>query len=471
MTRDSLVDERTRGRITSLAEPRYGFPANFRWGAATAAFQVEGASKQDERGESIWDRFASTPGNIRNSDSGQVACDHYHRYREDIALMQRMNIGSYRFSIAWPRIQPRGQGAPNKKGLDFYDRLVDSLLEVGIHPFPTLYHWDLPQALEDKGGWPNRETASRFAEYAEIVVRHLGDRITDWILFNEPWIFTFHGYLSGKHAPGLSDPNAFLRATHVVNLAQGQAFTAIKSQSNQYRVGTAFNMAPCVPATLEADDAIAAERAHGFVNLWFLEPALRQRYPDVFIDGVPFNKMGIRAGDFDIAKAPFDFIGLNVYSRFLISSRPSSNFLDGLPIEIQMGGDEGPKTDFGWEIWPEALYEIVMRITRDYARPTIEITENGCSYNDEVDSTGNVKDFGRIDFHEKYLFALRRAIQDGANVSGYHAWSLLDNFEWEAGYSQRFGLIHVNFANGKRTIKESGRWYSKVAAMNGLGRF
>ena len=459
------------GRALAVASPTLAFPKGFYWGTATAAYQVEGAWNEGGKGESIWDRFSHTPGKINDGTTGDVACDHYHRYREDIALMRALNLNSYRFSVAWPRIQPEGSGKPNASGLDFYNRLVDALLEARIRPMLTLYHWDLPQKLEDAGGWPNRDLAGRFADYAEIMARALGDRVETWTLLNEPDAFTSLGYLDGTHAPGRSSIFDFLRATHTANLAQGAGFRAVKAVRPKARVGSAFSMSPCEPATDSEDDRIAAERAHGITNTWFLEPALRGRYPSAFSFS-PALFMKIRQDDMELVRVPLDFVGINLYYRTRISATTLTERLSDrrfifLPARME-GWDKGPKTDIGWEVWPRALYDMVMRITKDYNRPVLEITESGCAYNDAPGPSGAVDDARRITYHQQYLSELARAIHDGADVRGYHAWSLLDNFEWAEGLSQRFGLAYVDFKTQKRTIKASGKWYAKVAAQNAL---
>jgi len=459
--------------FADTASGSLAFPKDFWWGTATAAYQVEGAVKEDGRGESIWDRFSHTAGKTKNGDTGDVADDHYHRYKEDVAILRELNIKSCRFSIAWPRIQPTGSGKPNDKGLDFYKRLVDTLLEAKIRPFPTLYHWDLPQPLEDAGGWPNRDTAQRFADYADIISRSLGDRLHSYMIFNEPWVFTTLGYLLGTHAPGRTDASAYLLSTHVVNLAQGMAFRAIKANHPKAPVGTAFSMSPMTPATNSPADQQAAERGHLWNNVWFLQPAIFGTYPDAFV-GVTPEMLGIKPGDMEKGvRAPLDFIGINNYFRFMASTAsPRDVLLDPfkkiLPANLVLGGKEGPQTDMGWEVYPHGLYEIVMRITKDYKRPIIEITENGCAYGDAPNKGGVDSDQRRIDFYRGYLTELHKAIHDGANVRGYHAWSLLDNFEWAEGYSKRFGLVYVDYSTQKRTIKDSGRWYAKVAAANAL---
>jgi beta-glucosidase len=454
------------------ASPGIAFPKGFFWGTATAAYQIEGAWNEDGKGESIWDHFAHTPGRIRNGESGDITCDSYHRWREDIALMRAMNLNSYRFSISWPRIQPSGTGAVNVKGIDYYSRLVDGLLEAHIRPLVTLYHWDLPQSLEASGGWTNRDTAARFADYALLVAQRLGDRVADWMIFNEPAAFVDLGYFEGTHAPGRKNLLDFLRATHVVNLAQGAGFRAVKAARPSARVGTAFSMSYCEPATNSEEDKLAAERAHAITNVWFLEPALRGRYPEA-LTFLPETAMRIKPGDMEQARAPLDFIGINLYYRTIASAvgtmervaRPQDWLF---PVKMD-GGQQGAKTDFGWEVWPKALYDMVLRITRDYNRPVIEITESGCSYNDGPDANGVVHDSRRIEYHRQYLAALARSMADGADVRGYHAWSLMDNFEWADGFGQRFGLAYVDFKTQRRTIKDSGRWYGKVAAQNRVG--
>jgi len=445
------------------------FPKNFFWGTATSAYQIEGAWKDDGKGESIWDRFAHTPGKIKNGDTGDVACDSYQLQNADIALMRAMNLSSYRFSISWPRVQPGGSGAANQKGIDYYSRLVDALLEAKIRPFVTLYHWDLPQSLQDGGGWPKRETADRFADYTELMAKALGDRVSDWMLFNEPSAFTELGYNEGTHAPGHKSVLEFLKAAHTVNLAQGAGFRALKATCPAARVGTAFNMSACEPATDSDTDRLAAERAHAITNLWFLEPALHGKYPNA-LAFLPEKAMGIKGDDMQKMRAPLDFIGINLYYRTIASAAGALERLAHaqewlFPVKM-VGGIQGPKTDIGWEVWPKALYDVVMRITKDYNRPVIEITESGCAYNDGPEADGAINDTRRIRYHGEYLSALAKAIGQGADVHGYHAWSLIDNFEWAEGFSQRFGLAYVDFKTQHRTMKESGKWYAKVVEEN-----
>jgi beta-glucosidase len=446
------------------------FPKGFLWGAATASYQVEGAWNLDGKGESIWDRFSHTPGRVKGGWTGDIACDAYHRYPEDIAIMKQMNLRSYRYSIAWPRIQPSGQGAPNAKGLDYYKRLTDAVLAAGMRPLCTLYHWDLPQALEDKGGWPNRDTASRFAEYVDIVSRALGDRIQTWAIFNEPWVFTYLGYGQLVHAPGKDNFDLFLKAAHTVNLAQGDAFRAIKAVSPKSKVGSAFSMSPVAPLTSSPEDAAAASRFDAFNNVWFLETALRGRYPEAFVHGVPLETMGFQSGDDKRMTAPLDWIGVNYYFRRLASAPPDP--APAKPSYAAMGfdvinGREGPLTENGWEVYPRGIYDIVMRVSKVYNLP-IEITENGCSYGDYPDASGRVADERRIHFYREHLRELAHTLRDGADVRGYHAWSILDNFEWAEGYTQRFGMVYIDFPTQRRFVKDSAKWYSRVAASNAL---
>jgi len=458
--------------IGELLAPQRGFapfefPEEFIWGAATAAYQIEGAWNEDGKGESIWDRFSHTVGKVKGGYTGDVACDSYHRYKEDIALLTEMNLKSYRFSISWPRIQPNGTGKPNSKGLDYYKRVADALLEAKIRPLCTLYHWDLPQKLEDAGGWPNRDLAGRFAEYAEIVTRALGDRISHWCIFNEPWVFTMLGYGWGIHAPGRKNFLDFLRASHVVNLAQGQAFRAMKGANAKLQIGTAFSMSHCQPATSSQADRQAADRAHALGNVWFLHTALKGEYPKAFPGENPLELMGVRPGDMELCRAPLDFLGINYYRRQLISATPVGEGDSSTGVHY-FDAHEGRLTDFAWEVWPDSLYELLLRISREYKGTPIEITENGCSYLDGPDEQGHVRDDRRIEFMRVYLDALGAAMLHSVPVRAYHHWSLLDNFEWAEGFTQRFGLTYVNFHSQKRIIKASGRWYAKIAETGSL---
>ncbi len=434
------------------------FPPGFLWGTATSAYQIEGGVHEGGRGESIWDRFCKVPGRIKGGETGEVACDHFHLWKSDIALMKSLGIQSYRFSLAWPRLQPLGSGAHNQSGIDFYSRLIDELLANGIRPFPTLYHWDLPQPLQDRGGWASRETADRFADYAQLATRAYADRCSHWLIFNEPSMFVNLGHLSGIHAPGIKDPAIAMRAGHIVNLAQGKSFRAMKAVSPKLRIGSAFSMSQPYPASHSDDDIRAAERFHAWENIWYLEPALRGRYPEA-IGPPPEKLLDIRPGDMEHVRARFDFIGINNYSRAIIGYDP------GFPIPfVAIGwhaGESGSKTDVQWEVYPRGLYEITMRIWREYHVPIV-ITENGAAYNTTPASDGEIPDQQRINFYSSYIHELARAIADGAHVHGYYAWTLLDNFEWNEGYTPRFGLVYVDYRTLTRTPKASAKWYAKL---------
>jgi beta-glucosidase len=440
------------------------FPTNFLWGAASAAYQVEGAWNEDGKGESIWDRFAHTPGKIKNGDTGDFACDFYHRYPEDIATMAELGFTAARISCSWPRILPQGKGTVNQRGLDFYNRLVDELLRHGIKPFVTLYHWDLPQALEDLDGWRSRDTAEYFRDYVALVANHLGDRVKHWIVLNEPWMFTMLGHFQGIHAPGRRNPLEALRAAHVVNLAQGLSVRALRdSRHRPAAVGTAFSMCPTHPLTDSADDREAAERCDKFVNLWFVETVMNGRYPQIGGEINFEHLIDLRGGDMETIKAPLDFIGINLYTRAVIKYDSGERYLGAK--HVQPDGKE--LTDFGWEVYPRAISEMILRIWKDYRRP-IYITENGCSYRDLPDADDRVKDNRRICFLRRYLAEVGRAIEAGADVRGYFVWTLTDNFEWAEGYGQRFGIVHCDRATQRRIVKDSGHWYARLARSNRL---
>ncbi len=474
------------GAISESAIGEARFPDGFLWGMATASYQVEGAWNEDGKGESIWDRWTHTIGKIRGAGTGDVACDHYHLYPQDIAMLKRLNQKSYRFSISWARIQPSGRGAVNRKGIDHYKRVMDALLEAGIRPFCTLYHWDLPQGLEDLGGWPNRDLAGYFADYAGILAKELGDRITVWAPFNMPWTFTNLGYGAGVFPPGRAKYLDFLKAAHTVNLAQGEAFRSIKAASSKATVGSAYGMSPAYPKTDSDADKAATARYHAMNNLFFLETAMNGKYPNAFVGEIPYDSMGFRTGDEKIMQVPLDWIGFHYYTRRFVSAAGAAARSGGgsLATETQdtgAGGNdytqfisemptEGAVTDGGLEIWPHGIYDLVMQISHEYHFPTIEITESGCGYLDtpyEHDE-GRVPDTRRIDFFRSELTELARAIKDGARVRAFHAWSAFDNFEWNDGYTQRYGLTYVDFRDQKRTVKNSGLWYGRVAAANRL---
>ena len=464
-----LPDQTTR--LTTAPEG-ISFPEGFLWGAATSAYQIEGAAREDGRGESIWDRFAHTPGVTRNGATGDIACDSYHRYLEDVARIRALNLSAYRFSISWPRIQANGKGAANQKGLDYYQRLVDALLAAKIHPLPTLYHWDIPQALVDAGGWPNRDTAARFADYAAVVARALGDRVKQWAIFNEPKAATGYGYLPQHTEPCGNDAFKHLRASHTINLAQGQAFAALKATDPASQASSVFDLSPMFPASDSAADRAAAHRFHLFQNLWYIKPALEGRYPEGVVPAERLHELlGFRDGDDKLIRADLDYIGINYYSRFFVHHAPLANGVPGLDVRPEWGAaDASERTDFGWEVYPQGLYEIIAAVHRETGGTRVlHVTENGAAYNNVPDADGRIRDSRRIDFLRAHLREVARAIADGYPVKSYYCWSLLDNFEWLQGYTQRFGLVYVDFDSGqKRTIKESGRWYADVARLNRL---
>jgi beta-glucosidase len=449
------------------------FPSDFLWGSATAAYQIEGAAHTDGRTPSIWDTFARRPGAVDGGDTGDVACDHYHRYREDVALMAGLGLGSYRFSVAWPRVQPRGRGPANQRGLDFYRRLVDELLARGIVPWITLYHWDLPQELEDAGGWPARDTAGRFAEYASLVHDALGDRVRYWTTLNEPWVSAFLGYANGVHAPGRRDPAAAIHATHHLMLGHGLATAALRAAAGaDAQIGITLNLYPVSPATAAAGDVDAARRIDGLANRLFLDPLLRGTYPaDVRADLAPVSDFGhVRAGDPTIISAPIDMLGVNFYNGQVVAAPDEDARPD--PVwpgseRVRFVGRGAPVTAMGWEVHPPDLTQTLCRLATDYPGVPLYVTENGAAYFDEVGSDGEVHDPDRIAYLDAHLRACHEAIALGAPLKGYFAWSLLDNFEWAYGYSRRFGLVYVDYPTQRRILKSSARWYAETIAAGG----
>jgi beta-glucosidase len=433
------------------------FPAGFRFGVATSAFQIEGAAAEDGKGESIWDRFCRTPGRVLGGDTGDVACDHYHRYEDDLDLIAGLGLDAYRFSIAWPRILPDGRGHVNQRGLDFYRRLVEAALERGIQPLATLYHWDLPQTLEDAGGWAARDTALAFAEYTEIVVAALGDLVADWITQNEPWVSAVEGYGQGKKAPGLADWPTALRASHHLLLSHGLAVEAFRASGPaDGRIGITLNLAPMIPASHAEVDVAAAVRADGYHNRWYLDPVLRGSYPGDMLDFYASRGVDlafIAEGDEAIIGQPTDFLGVNYYSVGRIRDAGDANFLgfDFMP-------PRQPVTEMGWEIAPAAFADLLIRLDRDYAPLRIIITENGGAFAEERNGT-HVDDPARVAFLADHFDAARRAIDAGVQLEAYFVWSLLDNFEWESGYGRRFGIVHVDYETQERTLKQSALWY------------
>ncbi len=430
-------------------------PEGFVWGVATAAFQIEGAVATDGRGESIWDRFSHSPGRIRNGDTADVACDHYHRWPEDIALMQELGVGAYRFSIAWPRIVPAGTGEVNQAGLDFYDRLVDALLEAGITPYPTLYHWDLPQPLEDAGGWPNRATPQAFADYAAIVAGRLGDRVEHWWTINEPWCVAELGYGVGEHAPGRSEPAKALSASHHLLLAHGLAMQAVRTASPGARVGIANHVDARVARSAHPADLRAAEAAHAKRNRWYLDPLFLGEYPEIAVDEYRWDGACVRDGDLAIISAPQDHIGINYYSRTVIED-PSIDDADRPEPLIET---DLPRTTMGWEIYPAGLTELLERFHSDYDLPDTYVTEGGVALPDQL-VDGAIHDPGRSAYLAEHFAAAAAAIASGVPLKGYFVWTLMDNFEWAHGYSQRFGLVWTDFETLERIPKDSARWFA-----------
>jgi beta-glucosidase len=443
------------------------FPDGFTWGISTSAYQIEGAVAEDGRGESIWDRFSHMPGKIANGDTGDVATDHYHRWPEDVEIMAELGVDAYRFSIAWPRLFPDGRGRLNPAGIAFYDRLVDGLLERGIQPCPTLYHWDLPQALENKGGWRNRATVDWFTDYARAAYDRLGDRIGTWFTINEPWVVGSVGHHEGRHAPGLRDLRASLVADHHVLLAHGQAVRAYRDIGQSGRIGIVLNLSPTYPATDADADRQAAEWSDGFLNRWFLDPVLRGAYPRDMVE-LYERLVGsfdfVETGDLVLIASPTDFLGVNYYSWRLVGAGQDRE----LPFVAVPAPLDVPRSDGGWEIVPDRLTELLVRIRDEYGDVPLLITENGVIRNDGPTADGRVRDTGRTRFIRDHLVAAHRAIDAGVRLQGYFHWSLLDNFEWAEGYRARFGLVHVDFDTQKRTIKDSARYYASVIEANGL---
>ena len=440
-----------------MSQTARAFPSDFVWGAATAAYQVEGAATEDGRGESIWDRFSATPGNVANGDTGAIACDTYHRYAEDIRLMRTLGIGAFRLSVAWPRILPEGRGPVNRAGLDFYDRLVDDLLANGLDPYVTLYHWDLPQALEENGGWPVRDTADAFTEYTEVVVARLGDRVRHWITQNEPWVISWLGYGLGVHAPGRTSDSDALAAGHHILLAHGRAAEVLRREAPDSEVGIAVDLVPMYPFSDTEADIEAAHREDGFRNRWFLDAVLGRGYPEDMLERYAEILPPIADGDLETIAAPLDFLGINYYTRNVVRAGVG---------EVATEGAE--HTEMGWEVYPDGLRDLLVRLHAEYELPDLYITENGAAFPDSRNN-GTVPDPRRIAYLGGHLDAVASAIADGVPVRGYFLWSLLDNFEWGFGYSRRFGIVYVDFETLERVPKDSFAWYRDfIAAQAGV---
>ncbi|MEQ4718463.1 GH1 family beta-glucosidase [Nonomuraea sp. B19D2] len=448
------------------------FPAGFAWGAATSAYQIEGAVAEDGRGVSIWDTFTGTPGRILNGHNADVAIDHYHRYREDVGIMAELGLSAYRFSVSWPRIQPTGSGQVNQKGLDFYKRLLDELHAHAIDPWLTLYHWDLPQELEDKGGWPNRDTAYRFAEYAAAVHEALKDHVHTFSTVNEPWCAAFLGYASGEHAPGRREPQNAIRGAHHLNLAHGLAVQAMDAR----RVGGCVNLYAVTPATDSAEDLEAARRIDGLQNRFFLDALLTGRYPEDVLADLPVEIDFIEPGDMKTIGAPIDVLLVNYYSRFTVSGAPggkqsaaaaptdtASPWVGSEHVSFVTAGL--PVTAMGWEIDESGLVEVLTRVAREYPPIPMVVSENGAAFDDVLED-GRIHDRERQAYVEAHLGACKEAIEAGVPLEGYFAWSLMDNFEWAWGYGKRFGLVRVDFETQERLLKDSALWYSEIIRQN-----
>ena len=469
--------------ITDLARR---FPTDFVWGAATASYQIEGAANEDGRGPSIWDTFSHRPGAVLDGDTGDVATDHYHRMAEDVALMADLGLGAYRFSLAWPRIQPTGSGPVNQAGLDFYSRLVDALLARGITPVATLYHWDLPQPLEDAGGWPARETAERFAEYSGITAAALGDRVGMWTTFNEPWCTAFLGYAGGVHAPGRTEPAASLAAAHHLNLAHGLALQALRAEAgDSAATSVVLNVHHVRPASDDPADVDAARRVDAVGNRVFLGPMLQGAYPeDLLADTSDITDWGfVRDGDLETAHAGgVDRLGVNYYTPTVVAHWDGSTprrTADGHGNtsaspwpgcdDVEFVPQDLPVTDMGWPVDPTGLRDLLLRLSRDHPDTPMMITENGAAYPDDTRAEGPIADADRIAYLDGHIAAVADAREAGADVRGYFVWSLLDNFEWSYGYSKRFGIVRVDYPTGERTLKDSARWYRRLLAAHAAG--
>jgi len=445
------------------------FPSDFWWGAATAAYQIEGSASENGRTPSIWDTFCATPGRVRGGDSGAVAADHYRRYAQDIELMARLGLGAYRFSVSWPRVQPGGAGPVNPQGIGFYDRLVDGLLAHGIRPVLTLYHWDLPQELEDAGGWTARDTAARFAEYAAHVASRLGDRVAAWSTLNEPWCSAFLGYGSGLHAPGRRDPDAALRAAHHLLLAHGQAVQGLRAAVPAAPVSLVLNLTAVRAASDRPADLDAVRRMDGLANRMFLDPVLRRAYPaDVQADTAGLTDWSfVRDGDLDVIGTPLDLLGINYYCPTLVSGGRSPADPAGMAAwpgcgDVLVHQIPGPVTDMNWPVDPTGLTELLVRLRGEYGNPAVFVAENGAAYPDRVGPDGAVHDPERVRYLHGHLRAAHEALMQGVDLRGYFVWSLLDNFEWAEGYAKRFGMVHVDYATQRRTWKDSAHWYRGV---------
>jgi beta-glucosidase len=425
------------------------FPPDFLWGVATSAYQIEGAAAEDGKGPSIWDDFCRVPGAIADGSNGDVACDHYHRWEQDLDMISGLGVGAYRFSVSWPRVQPTGSGAWNEAGLAFYDRLVDGLLARGIKPLLTLNHWDLPSALQATGGWANRDTVHRFVDYAEGICRRLGDRVDSIATHNEPWVVAVLGHESGIFAPGIKQRAVAAQVSHHLLLSHGLAVKALRAQGFAKPLGIVLNLAPTYPATDSAEDIAKASLSDAHLARWYLDPIFHGRYPQQALDDLGADAPQVQPGDMAHIRQPIDFLGINYYSRSVASASGS----------WQAGADGLPLTDMGWEVFPKGLTDLLLRLQRDYGGPTLYVMENGAAYQDPAVVDGRVHDAERTRYIADHIAAVGEAIRQGAKVGGYMVWSLMDNFEWASGYAKRFGIVHVDYATQARHLKDSALWY------------
>lgn len=448
----------------SAALNRQQFGDDFIWGCSTSSYQIEGAVTEDGRGESIWDRFCATPGAIRDGSSGAIACDHYHLWPQDLDLARSLGVNAYRFSIAWPRIQASGRGKPDLRGLDFYSRMVDGMLERGLQPWATLYHWDLPQALQDAGGWAARHTVDVFVEYTDIVSRHLGDRVKHWITHNEPWCTAFLGHQEGNHAPGIKSQKVAIQVVHHLLLSHGLAIPAIRNNCADAQVGITLSLHPILPASDGKADADAAVRHDGSRNRWFLDPLYGRGYPQDILALLKDDAPIVQPGDMEVIATPTEFLGVNYYFPEVVADAPGATGIATRLVERK----DVPRTAFGWEVFPQGLPMLLERIHRDYHPARMYLTENGSTYDDVVQPDGSIVDTERRDYLICHLQASLDAMRKGVPLKGYFAWSLLDNFEWAEGYVRRFGLAYVDYATQRRVLKASGHWYTRFLGGSGL---
>lgn len=443
-----------------MGEKFLHFPDDFMWGIATSSYQIEGAWNEDGKGESIWDRFSHQRGNIHKGDTGDIACDHYHHYEEDVQIMRELGVKAYRFSISWPRIFPQGIGKPNQKGLGFYKKLIEALLKANIKPIVTLYHWDLPQALQNKGGWVNRDLTDYFADYATCMFEELGNLVHMWITHNEPFVVAYLGYGSGVHAPGIQDTKKAIQATHNLLLSHGKTVQAYRQMGLKGDIGISLNLNPVYPDSNSQEDQIAAQKEDQFKNSWFLDPILKGGYPTMLLDffqrkyGVP----DIKEGDLDVISTQIDFLGVNYYSREVVKADEKSKELGVKQVKIR----SSEYTEMGWEVYPQGLYDLLVRIREDYGDIPLYITENGAAFADRLTKANKIHDPKRIDYLHRHFQKAWEAIRDDVPLKGYFVWSLMDNFEWASGYSKRFGLIYVDFQTLKRIWKDSAYFCKEV---------